>query len=105
MSGSGGGGGYVPPVREKFSCETGQIVTKVASVDLRVLAKHNVGDLLEVEIISGILKLYDGDGELLGSIIHPNVIELIECINKAFEYEAEITIINSPSCTVIIKRK
>lgn len=105
MSGSGGGGGYVPPSRDKFSCETGQIISKVASVDLSVLAKHKVGDLLESELINGILMLYDGDGELLGSIIHPNVIELIECINQDFKYEAEITIINTPSCTVIIKRK
>jgi len=104
MSGSGGGG-YVPPVRARFSCETGQIISKVASVDLGVLAKHKVGDMFDLEVHSGILMLYDGDGELLGSIIHPNVIELIQCIDQEFEYEAEITIINIPSCTVKIKRK
>lgn len=105
MSGSGGNGGYVPPEREKFSCETGQIFSKVSSVDLRVLAKHKVGDTLDVEVVKGALLLYDGDGELLGSIIHQNVIDLIECINQDFVYKAEITIINTPSCTVIIKRK
>jgi hypothetical protein len=104
MSG-GGGGGYDPPVRAKFSCETGQIVSKIASVDLKVLAKLKVGNILDVEVRKGILMIYDGDGELLGSIIHPNAIEMIECINQDFEYEAEITIINTPSCTVIIKRK
>ena len=105
MSGSGGDGGYVPPVRARFSCETGQIVSKIASVDLKVLAKQKVGNILDVEVRKGILMIYDGDGELLGSIIHPNAIEMIECINQDFEYEAEITIINTPSCTVIIKRK
>ena len=48
-SGSGGGG-YIPPQRNEFDCETSFIITNVSSIDLTALAKHTVGIFLDVII-------------------------------------------------------
>lgn len=105
MSGSGGGG-YIPPRRNVFDCETGTITTNVSSIDLVVLAKHVVGIFLEVVLgKKGEVLLEDGDGEILGAILHPNTPDLIKCITDGANYEAEILIINTPVCRVRITRK
>ncbi|MCW4452165.1 hypothetical protein OK344_08080 [Kaistella sp. BT6-1-3] len=104
MSGSGGGG-YVPPQSAKFDCNTGIINTSVSSVDLTVLSSQNIGDILQVELSeTETVVLSDGNGEILGSIIHTNTADLIECIKSGNEYEAVITSINTPSCRVKIER-
>lgn len=105
MSGSGGGG-YVPPQRNKFDCESSFIVTSISSINLTVLAKHTTGNFLDV-ILGGNRQvlLEDGDGEILGAVLHSNTPDLIECIDNGAEYEAEIQIINTPTCTVKITRK
>lgn len=105
MSGSGGGG-YIPPQRNKFDCETSFILTIVSSINLIVLAKHKVGIILDVIIgNNGQVLLEDGDGEILGAILHSNTPDLIECIESGAKYEAEIQRINTPACTVKITRK
>lgn len=105
MSGSGGGG-YIPPQRNKFDCETSNIVTNVSSIDIQVLAKHTVGIYLEVVLGENEeVLLEDGDGEILGAILHSNTPDLIDCINNGTEYNAKIQRINTPACTVKISRK
>ena len=104
MSGSGGGG-YIPPQRNEFDCETGIIITNVSSVNLVVLAKHKVGVLLEVVLGgNGEVLLEDGNGERLGAILHANTPDLIECIADGADFEAEILSINTPVCKVKITR-
>lgn|SRR5690606_5903233 len=105
MSGSGGGG-YIPPQRNEFDCETGIIITNVSSINLVVLAKHTVGVILEVILGgNGEVLLEDGDGERLGAILHANTPDLIDCISDGASYEAEILSINTPVCRVRITRK
>lgn len=105
MSGSSGGG-YVPPQRTKFDCETSIIRTNVSSIDLTVLAKHKQGNVLEVIIgQNDALLLEDGNGEILGAILHLNTPDIINCIKQGAEYEAEIIKINTPACQVEIRRK
>lgn len=105
MSGSRGGG-YAPPKRVEFNCDTSVITTTVSSIDIEVLKKHRFGDILDV-VLTGkeILILEDGDGEILGSILHENTIDIIECIKRGASYEAEIKKISSPACHVQIRRK
>lgn len=104
MSGTGGGG-YVPPQRTVFDCETSRITTNVSSIDIAVLNKHKAGDILNVEIGKNeTLVLVDGDGEILGSILHSNTSDIFDCIKNGNEYEAEIINISSPACKVLIKR-
>ena len=105
MSGSSGGS-YVAPQSSKFDCETGVIITTVSSINIVVLNKYRVGVVLDVHLGKNeSLILEDGDGEILGTILHPNTVDIIECIKLGSLYEAEIVFINSPSCRVKIKGK
>lgn len=105
MSGSGGGS-YTPPQFTKFDCENSKIITNISSINLMVLNKHKIGDILEVLIgENNALVLEDGDGEILGAILHVNTSEIINCINNGAEYESEILNINSPVCKVEVRRK
>lgn len=105
MSGSGGGG-YIPPQRNIFDCDTSIIVTNVSSINILVLAKHTVGVFLEIVLGKNRqILLEDGDGEILGAILHTNTPDLIECIVNGSDYKAEILSINTPVCRVKITRK
>ena len=48
--------------------------------------------------------LEDGDGEILGAILHSNTSDLIACIKNGAKYNAKIQKINTPACTVKISR-
>lgn len=105
MSGSGGGG-YIPPQRNIFDCDTSIIVTNVSSINILVLAKHTAGVFLEIVLgENGQILLEDSDGERLGAILHTNTPDLIECIVNGSNYKAEILSINTPACRVKITRK
>nr|AGU11097.1 hypothetical protein [uncultured organism] len=105
MSGSGGGG-YVPPQRTKFDCNTSIITTSVSSIDVLILSKHKAGDILEVILGNNeSLLLEDGNGEILGAILHLNTSDIIDCIKNGISYEAKITSIDFPACNVIIRKK
>ena len=105
MSGSDSSG-YVPPQRANFDCETSIIITNVSSIDLAVLAKHKQGNTLDVVISpSDALFLEDGNGEVLGAILHLNTKDIVECIKAGATYEAEILKIHTPACQVKIRRK
>ncbi|MFH6987590.1 hypothetical protein ACHRVW_07580 [Flavobacterium collinsii] len=105
MSGSGGGG-YQPPQRTKFDCYTSIITNTVSSLNIKVLEKRKIGDFLEVVLGKNeSLLLEDGDGEILGAILHLNTPDIIDCIKNGSLYKAEILSINSPACRVQITRK
>lgn len=105
MSGSGGGG-YQPPQRTKFDCTTSIITTTISSLTIKVLEKRKIGDILEVVLGKNeSLSLEDGDGEILGAVLHLNTSDIIDCIKNGASYEAEILSINSPACRVQIRRK
>lgn len=105
MSGSGGGG-YIPPQRTKFDCYTSIIVTTVSSLNVKILEKRKVGDILKVVLgRNESLLLEDGDGEILGAILHLSTPDIIDCIKNGASYKAEIISINSPACRVQINNK
>ncbi|EFK55806.1 hypothetical protein ACFU8T_19160 [Sphingobacterium spiritivorum] len=105
MSGSGGFGGYELPAREKFDCLFSSVAVKVSSIDLNVLAELIVGNILELEISnSGSLILIDGNGQTLGSIMHHNTSDIINCIKQGNNYHGVVINITSPTCTVEITR-
>jgi hypothetical protein len=101
----GSSGGYIPSPRAGFDCEIGVITTNVSSVDLNVLATHSVGDILDVLLQDNIVVLENGNGEILGSVLHVNIRELKECIKRGNGYEAVITSINNTQCKVKISNK
>lgn len=104
MSGSNGGG-YIPPQRAKFDCDTGIIITNVSSIDLTILQKHQAGNTLYVIIGENeALLIENGDGEILGAILHLNTPDIINCIKQGAIYKAEILKIINPACKVKIQR-
>lgn len=106
MSGSGGYGGYEPPLKTIFDCEFPKVKTNISSIDLDVLKLHKVGDELDLEISkSGSLVLCDGDGQTLGSIVHINTVDIINCIKNGNNYKGKILIIQIPVCNVQILKK
>lgn len=104
MSG-GNMGGYIPTQRITFDCETGSIASIVSSIELAILAGLKNNDILGVVLENKTLILINGNGERLGSIIHSNTKEIIDCINSGNEYTARITSIQAAQCRVLIKRK
>lgn len=104
MSGSGGSA-YVAPQRASFDCNTSVIITDISSIDIDVLNRNSVGNILDVVLNEfDILQLDDNNGEVLGVVLHRNTADIIECIKNGAEYQAEITQINTPSCKVKISR-
>jgi hypothetical protein len=104
MSGSGNGN-YIPPQRSYFDCETGVIRISVSSIDVNVLSKHKVGDILKILLgTKDELLIEDGDGETLGAVLHLNTTDILNCIKNGYQFEAEILSINSPSCRAEIRR-
>lgn len=101
---SGSNDSYTPPPVIKYDCIS-NIFTTVSSINLEVLSKHRVGDYLDINIgPNGALILEDGDGEILGSILHSKVADIIECIKNGHSYKAEIINIILPSCKVLIRK-
>lgn len=104
MSGSGGSA-YVAPQRASFDCDKSVIITDVSSVDIDVLNRSSIGNILAVILNEDdILQLEDSNGEVLGVVLHRNTADIIECIKNGADYQAEITLINTPSCKVKISR-
>lgn len=103
MSGSGGGR-YEPPARSKFECGKTAIRTTLTSINITVLKNHTTGDILNVIIgTNDSLQLENGNGEILGAILHSNTRDIIECIKNGFIYSATIVNIKSTTCVVRIK--
>lgn len=104
MSGSNNGP-YVPPERSKFDCDNSKIKTNIASIDLSVLENLELGEILEVQADNKKLLIYNSNGEFVGVVIHPNTLDLIKCIMDGNDYEAIITDIQAPQCTILIKKR
>ncbi|WP_143559423.1 hypothetical protein [Sphingobacterium sp. JB170] len=104
MSGSGGFGGYEPPPAAAFNCLSSSITTKLSSVDLALLPNIVIGDILEVEVNDRrTLVVLEGNGVLLGSVIHTNSGDVIACIDAGNSYEAEVVQLTPLTCTVTIR--
>ncbi|MCY1661645.1 hypothetical protein [Chryseobacterium sp. SL1] len=102
MSGSNNGP-YVPPERSKFDCKTSQIRTNIASIDLLVLAKLRIGEILEIQVVDRKVLVYNANGEFVGVVVHPNTLDLIKCIEAGNNYNATVIGIQAPQCTILIK--
>lgn len=103
MSG-GSTGGYIPSSKTKFDCDNGIIITLLSTIDIVVLSQHSIGDILIVTLNNNSVVVENGNGEILGSVLHVNVNELRECLEGGNTYSAEIFSIIGTSCRVKISR-
>lgn len=110
MSGMSGdhygiGGGIFPSAlkEEGDTCLNMVIITNLASVDVDVLNKAQVGDILPVEeqsLDGPVIVLKDGD--ILGTVLSSHLIRLLNCMNDGTRYKAEIIKIEDAICQVKI---
>lgn len=104
MSGGGGGGIDVPPIRTRVtvSCERLVVETTLVKPNEELLGRLNVGDLLLIQPdVEGIGATY-GD-EVVGRIETPDNSKLLECIREGTIYVAEIISIEGTVCKVKIR--
>ncbi|RXQ90968.1 hypothetical protein EO244_12755 [Ancylomarina salipaludis] len=102
---SGSSGSYMPIKRQTFNCISGSIFTEIASANFEVLKLYSVGHIFNVGLLNGKVVIENNDGEVLGSIIHENLQELIDCILEGNEYSAKITSISNYNYKVKISYK
>lgn len=93
-------------VRTFITCDDLIIRTQLFSPNPDVLLKVNRGEYLRLELISpqGPCVVLKGN-ELVGTIIHKYLLQLIECMNKGAEFHALVRDITGGLCTVTILKK
>lgn len=103
-SGIGGFGELPRPTNEDVdACLNLIIITNLASLNTDVLKTVRVGDILPVTAQSA-----DGpvvlikDGTILGTVLSRRLVQLLNCMNKGTEYEAEVIKIEEAICQVKI---
>lgn len=106
MSGHGGGGGYPTINRptDNDSCENLVLITNVASPRADVLSSLNIGDILDVTIVSdqGPIQFLDVDGNIVGNLVSREQVRLLQCIIGGTSFVAEILQLDKGQCNVKI---
>jgi hypothetical protein len=85
-------------------CSLTTIRTQLFSPDPKVLKKITVGDNLNIQLAnpSGpCVALYKGN--IAGTIISKDLMQLINCIKKGFQFIAVVRSLSGGSCAVTIK--
>lgn len=88
------------------SCINLSFQTNLASVDAKVLATVKEGDIYDVVADSTIGPAYVLVGDArLGTIIHSNDVQLLECIFEGTKYQARVVSIDGGKCSVLVRAK
>lgn len=106
MSGNGGGIPTIDRPSNGENCSSLIINTNISSPQAEAVRNLSVGEILDVQAIGdqGPINLYD-NGILVGSIISREMIRLLSCIAKGFEYEAEVLSIEDGEVEIQIRPK
>ena len=99
----GGGMPYIPQKGEGDACLNLVILTNLASVNVGVLKKTEVGEVLPVssQSVDGPVVVAK-DEEILGTVLSTRLVQLLNCINGGTEYTAEVLKIEDAVCQVKI---
>lgn len=103
MSGSGGGG-YSP---RESGCANLSFNTVLGSPRLPVLAHLRKGQILQLVLQSGAVKIVaakTNGGDVAGTITTMTQ-QLIECMERGHEYEAEVINVSGLQCNVAVRSK
>ncbi len=106
MSGNSGGGS--PSFsRESKDCTTLSIRTHIASPNPAVISKLKIGDILEVVLTppTGPVQVITSKKDIAGSLLPPDIAQLIQCIVDGHSYKAKVIEINGGNCQVLISHK
>lgn len=110
MSGGGGTlgqrGGGGRRGNDVSKCETLSMEATLLSPAPLILATLKPKDVLSMEYTSpkGPVKIVTTRGDVAGTIMGKDMIELINCLEEGFTYRVIVKSISGGNCTVIIKR-
>jgi hypothetical protein len=78
--------------------------TQLASPDPAVVADLEVGDILNVKLLTatGPLQALTQDGDVAGAILTSDPALLINCINSGYEYLAKVLSVHGGDCQISI---
>lgn len=106
MSGSGGGGDWIIPPGD--SCERLMSETTLTSPDRVIVSQLRQGTLLDVEVDNSGMRpvvraMYDG--KAAGSITSSIIQRIVECIEKGYDYVAEVLSVQGGTCKVRVRAR
>ena len=106
MSGSsgGGGGGGLPTTEEVVNCGNIKIRTQLASPNPTVISSLQKDDVLSIHLagVQGPLQAVTGSGLAAGTILTAKQVDLINCINQGYSYQALVLGVNGGQCEILI---
>ena len=104
---SGSSGGHVPEISsgENVDCFNLSFITSLTGPVASAIAILNIGDELDVELISPSLQIFNANGVLVGSLLTLHRESIIKCINKGVHFIAIVIKINGGNCDIRIKAK
>jgi hypothetical protein len=80
-------------------------ISKFGGTNLDVLDDVDIGDIFSIEIRNGRACVVDFEDQIVGSILESPADQLEKCIERGWEYRAEILSIDGRSCKVRITNK
>jgi len=105
MSGSGGGTWIEPPSDD---CATLSQQTTLNSPNRTVLSQLQKGDVLDVQVNKagkGVVVEALHKGQVAGSITSSIIQRLAECVEKGYEYVAEVIDVQGGACRIHVHLK
>jgi hypothetical protein len=109
MSGGGGGGissgGSRGGRGSASNCATLKISAKLFSPAPIIISTLKPGDVLKIEYIrpKGPVKVVTPKGDLAGTLLLKEMLEIINCIEQGYEYKVIVQSIAGGNCSVLIK--
>lgn len=103
MGGSGSGGGFLPP-EPRSPCAALTFATQLASPQRKVVQKLEVGDDLEIQLVTEPAPAAAAylEGALAGTIGGPRAPRLVECLEAGFSFIATVTAIHGGRIDVTV---
>lgn len=105
LSGRAGAGFGGAVSSEKDACLFLTFPTPLNSVSPTELSITQVGDVLDVALINGVVAVLAKNNNILGSVTAAKLPDLINCLNAKHQYIAIVQSIQGGMCVVVIKHK
>ncbi|HEV6967156.1 hypothetical protein [Roseateles sp.] len=94
--------GVTPPDADQ--CSAYAETTQIASPDPAELAKLSIGSMLVVELRNNAQKVVaTNGGREVGALLPVNVLRLIGCMKRGFNFSAGVTLLSGGFCEVHIR--
>lgn len=102
---SGSSNSYMPEIKSSSNTDCKGLVftTSLTSPVVSVIVNTKVGEVLSIELVSpSSLQVVNANGVLVGSLLTAQRDNIVDCINKGFEFIATVVRINGGNCDLRI---